>query len=149
MQDAYPSRRALLAGAGLTALAGCSTYGASDAPTPAAPPVAPPTSAAASGAAAAGGAPLATVADIPVGGGKIFAGRNVVVTQPQSGTIRAFSSTCTHAGCTVAAVSGGTITCPCHGSRFRIADGSVAGGPAPAPLAPVAINVTGGAIMLP
>ena len=148
MQKAHPSRRALLAGAGLTVLAGCSTYGgSSDDPTPGAPPVSPATSAAAS--AADGGAELAKVADIPVGGGKVFAGRNVVVTQPQAGTIKAFSARCTHAGCTVGTVSGGTINCPCHGSRYRIADGSVAGGPAPAPLPPVAVTVAGDAIRLP
>ena len=46
MQKAHPSRRALLAGAGLTVLAGCSTYGgSSDDPTPGAPPVPPVTSA--------------------------------------------------------------------------------------------------------
>jgi Rieske Fe-S protein len=145
MQDAYPSRRAVLAGAGagLAGLAGCSTYGGSAGdPTPAAPPVSPES------AVVGGGAELAKVADIPVGGGKIFADRNIVVTQPQAGTVKAFSSTCTHAGCTVTAVSGGTINCPCHGSKFKIADGSVAGGPAPSPLPPAAVTVTGDAITL-
>jgi Rieske Fe-S protein len=32
-------------------------------------------------------------------------------------------------GCTVSAVSGGLMTCECHGSQFRITDGSVARGP--------------------
>jgi Rieske Fe-S protein len=147
MHDAHPSRRALLAGAGLTVLAGCRTYGGSDdGPDDAATPVTPPES---PGAGTAGGTELAKVADIPVGGGKVFAGKNVVVTQPQAGTIKAFSARCTHAGCTVGTVSGGTINCPCHGSRYRIADGSVAGGPAPAPLPPVAVTVTGDAISLP
>jgi len=148
MRDAHPSRRAVLAGAGLTVLAGCRTYGGSDDgsdddQTPATPPEPPASSA------AGGGTELAKVADIPVGGGRIFAGRNVVVTQPQAGTIKAFSARCTHAGCTVGTVSGGTINCPCHGSRYRIADGSVAGGPAPAPLPPVAVTVAGDAITLP
>ena len=35
------------------------------------------------------------------------------------------------------------IVCPCHGSKFHIADGSVASGPASQPLAPVAIMVSG------
>jgi len=92
---------------------------------------------------------LAKVSDIPVGGGKIFADRKVVITQPQQGTIKAFSTTCTHAGCSVDEVKGGTINCPCHGSRYRVADGSVAAGPAPKPLPPVAVTVTGDAIALP
>jgi Rieske Fe-S protein len=151
-----PSRRAVLAGACMAALTGCSTYGGSsdddtkeqDDNKEQDDTKEQPEPAGSTGAAAGGGAALAKVADIPVGGGKIFAAGNVVVTQPQAGTIKGFSTTCTHAGCTVNAVSGGTINCPCHGSRFRIADGSVAGGPAPAPLPPVAVTVTGDAITL-
>jgi Rieske Fe-S protein len=164
MRDVQPvggaeaSRRALLAGAcglgAVTALGGCATYGGSSenqaAPTTgSAAPAGPATSPVGTSAPPAGGEPaLAEVADIPLGGGRIFADRKVVVTQPQQGTIKAFSTTCTHAGCTVSAVTGGTINCPCHGSRFRIADGSVAGGPAGRPLPPVAVTVQGNAIRL-
>jgi nitrite reductase/ring-hydroxylating ferredoxin subunit len=35
---------------------------------------------------------------------------------------------CTHQGYIVASVSGGTINCPCHGSKFSIANGSVVNG---------------------
>jgi Rieske Fe-S protein len=45
-------------------------------------------------------------------------------------------------------VAGGTINCFCHGSRFRIADGSVAGGPATQPLPPLPILVIDGMISL-
>jgi len=58
-----------------------------------------------------------------------------VVTQPVSGTFKAFSATCTHQGCAVSEVANGTINCPCHGSRFAVADGSVTAGPATTPLA--------------
>src|SRR5215471_14430925 len=160
-------RRALLAGAGAglaVGLAGCATYGQAASPPP--PPAAPsraggddnpsddnpsgdnPSGGNPSAANPAGGAVLAQVSDIPVGGGRIFAERQVVVTQPQAGTFKAFSAVCTHQGCTVAEVKGGTINCPCHGSRFRIADGSVANGPAARPLPAVDVTVDGGAIRL-
>jgi Rieske Fe-S protein len=146
------SRRAVLAmagAAGLAALSGCQVYGGGDAP-PAPPagggatggePAAPP-------ADGGGAAPLARTADIPVGSGKIFKDKDVVVTQPQAGTFKAFSATCTHAGCPVVEVKGGTINCDCHGSKFKIADGSVAGGPAPRPLAARNITIDGGSITL-
>jgi Rieske Fe-S protein len=60
----------------------------------------------------------------------------------------AFGSTCPHRGCTVRAVAAGTINCFCHGSRFRITDGSVAGGPATEPLPRRPITVRDGMISL-
>ncbi|GAA2812007.1 Rieske (2Fe-2S) protein [Streptomyces showdoensis] len=92
--------------------------------------------------------PLAKTGDIPVGGGKVLADRGVVITQPKAGEFKAFSSRCTHAGCTVASVADGVIVCPCHQSRFDVSDGSVKGGPAPSPLEPTPIEVTGDAIRL-
>lgn len=104
------------------------------------------------GADASGGAeqtpPLARTGDIPVGGGKVLADRGVVITQPKKGEFKAFSSRCTHAGCTVAQVADGVIVCPCHQSRFDVSDGSVKQGPAPSPLEPTPIEVTGDAIRL-
>jgi Rieske Fe-S protein len=97
---------------------------------------------------AAGGTPLASTSAIPVGGGTIFADKKVVVTQPVAGTFKAFSSTCTHLGCTVAKVADGLIQCPCHGSRYSIVDASVKAGPAPKPLPPMNITVTGTQITL-
>ncbi|WP_219509919.1 Rieske (2Fe-2S) protein [Nonomuraea ceibae] len=91
---------------------------------------------------------LAETADIPAGEGVIFDKQKVVVTQPVEGEFKAFTATCTHAGCTVAEVVGGTINCPCHGSKFRIEDGSVAEGPATEPLAEKKITVSGGKIRL-
>jgi Rieske Fe-S protein len=138
-------------------LAGCATYGGSSGnPPPAAPPAATNAPAAPPGGGSAVPAPgrtlavppLARVGDIPVGGGKIFEDRQVVITQPQAGTIKAFSVTCTHQGCAVSRVSRGTIDCTCHGSKFDIADGSVSAGPAPAPLPAVNVEVNGDAITL-
>jgi Rieske Fe-S protein len=90
---------------------------------------------------------LAKTKSIPVGGGRIINGK-WVVTQPVKGTFRAFSAKCTHQGCPVSTIRGGTINCACHGSRFRIADGSVAKGPAKRPLARKKIKVSKGVIRL-
>jgi Rieske Fe-S protein len=90
---------------------------------------------------------LASTADVPVGGGVILAAKRIVITQPQAGSFGAFTAVCTHQGCIVAMVSGGTINCPCHGSKFSIANGSVVRGPATIPLAPVDIKVHGTSIV--
>ncbi|HEX6919778.1 MAG TPA: Rieske (2Fe-2S) protein [Actinomycetes bacterium] len=90
---------------------------------------------------------LAKTADVPVGGGEVLADQKIVLTQPQAGTFKAFSAICTHQGCTVGSVSGGTINCPCHGSQFSAADGSVKNGPATAPLREIAVKVEGGSIV--
>ncbi|WP_225822208.1 Rieske (2Fe-2S) protein [Streptomyces naphthomycinicus] len=95
-----------------------------------------------------GGKRLATTSDIPEGGGKVFKEQKIVVTQPKKGDFKAFSAICTHQGCTVNRVADGTIDCPCHGSRFHIADGSVAHGPATRPLPEESITVEGNTIHL-
>jgi Rieske Fe-S protein len=168
------SRRALLIGAGVTcaaALAGCTTYDANNGGLAGPPPssssaatagagTAPAASGAASSAAgssaaassaASSGAPavaaLATTAEVPEGGGKIISGKNIVITQPQAGSFKAFTAVCTHQGCIVNQVSNGTIDCPCHGSKFSIKDGSVVNGPATAPLASIAVKVEGTSIV--
>ncbi|MEV6385032.1 Rieske (2Fe-2S) protein [Streptomyces sp. NPDC051773] len=94
------------------------------------------------------GEELASTADIPVGGGRIFEERKVVVTQPQEGDFKAFSAVCTHQGCIVSSVSDETIDCACHGSRFTITDGAVVRGPATRPLPAEKIEVSGNSIRL-
>ncbi|GAB2470949.1 Rieske (2Fe-2S) protein [Streptomyces incanus] len=91
---------------------------------------------------------LASIADIPEGGGKVFADSKVVVTQPTAGEFKAFSATCTHQGCAVKSVADGVINCPCHNSSFSIADGSVQSGPATKPLPAMEITVSGDSITL-
>jgi Rieske Fe-S protein len=167
-QAVAPSRRALLAGAGVAgaaALAGCTTYDANNGgitgpPPSSAAPGSPAASSQPAGTASAGAggvshaassAPpanaLATTAEVPDGGGKIITGKNIVITQPEAGSFKAFTAVCTHLGCIVSTVSGGTINCPCHGSKFSIKDGSVVNGPAASPLAAVAISVDGTSIV--
>ncbi|CAM5267003.1 Cytochrome bc1 complex Rieske iron-sulfur subunit OS=Streptomyces alboniger OX=132473 GN=CP975_04825 PE=4 SV=1 [Streptomyces alboniger] len=74
--------------------------------------------------------------------------KKIVVTQPESGDFKAFSAVCTHSGCLVSEVADGTINCACHGSRYRVADAAVESGPAPRPLPPRRITVTGNSITL-
>ncbi|MFE2070104.1 nitrite reductase/ring-hydroxylating ferredoxin subunit [Streptomyces sp. Ag109_O5-1] len=104
------------------------------------------TSTAAAGS--AGGTALAKTSDIPEGGGTIYKDKAVVVTQPTSGTYKAFSTKCPHAGCAVSSVANGEIVCPCHGSKFAIADGSVKQGPATTGLTAANISVSGDQISL-
>jgi Rieske Fe-S protein len=84
---------------------------------------------------------LALAADIPEGGGVIKG--DYVITQPASGTYKAFSKVCTHAGCDVSKVDAGVITCPCHNSTFSIEDGKPTGGPAQKALPETKIKVDG------
>ena len=85
--------------------------------------------------------PLLAVNRVPAGGGVILADQRIVVTRDSAGAVHGFSAVCTHQGCTVDRVAGGTIDCPCHGSRFDVATGAVVGGPAPRPLPRVAVRV--------
>jgi Rieske Fe-S protein len=95
--------------------------------------VAGPTLAACSSGSASGATPATTTvktSDVPVGGGVIESATGVVVVQPTSGEFKAYSSVCPHQGCAVEGIANGRITCPCHGSVFKVSDGSVVNGPA-------------------
>jgi nitrite reductase/ring-hydroxylating ferredoxin subunit len=108
-----------------------------------------PTAAPATGPAATGDA-LVPAADVPVEGGVIVDSgeTKVVVTQPTVGEYVGLSAVCPHQNCLVAEVSDQRIICPCHGSQFSIADGSVIQGPATEGLSSVAVEVDGDQIVL-
>ena len=93
-------------------------------------------------------APLATVAEIPVGGGLVLAAERVVLVRPTEDEILAYSSVCTHAACMLTVESARRLRCPCHRSLFDTADGSVLSGPAPRPLPARDIVVEDGEIRL-
>ena len=120
---------ALAGSAGVAALAGCAAKAS------------PATEAAGSG-------PLAKVADIPVGDAvsATLDGKPILISQPSAGQIVAFTAICTHQGCTVAP-AGKQFHCPCHGSVYDATTGQVIHGPAPLPLAAVAVKVTGGDVV--
>lgn len=155
-------RRRTLAGAavlgvGAPALAACS--GESDpaaepsrTPTPGSSPTSDgpatpePTPSESSSAPAPAEPGLVDLADVPVGGGRVVAAEQVVVTQPERGRVMCFSAVCTHQGCVVSDVKDGTINCGCHGSRFSVADGTVVDGPASTALPTVRITVQDGVV---
>ncbi|MER8016579.1 Rieske (2Fe-2S) protein [Streptomyces griseoluteus] len=144
------TRRTLLAtGAATLAVCcvGCGDDGGGSSATASTSPSGDSASASASSGSGDGQA-LGSVSEIPVGGGKIFAAQKVVVTQPEKGMYKAFSAICTHQGCTLNKVADGTMDCPCHGSRFRVSDGSVAHGPATEPLPAKEIMVHGNTVHL-
>nr|WP_055500912.1 Rieske (2Fe-2S) protein [Nonomuraea pusilla] len=156
MGDDLTRRRTVIAGVGasglalaLTACGGTDTAGSATGSSTASA-TAPTAGSGGTGSAqpGAGQGALATTADIPVGGGTVFKEQKVVVTQPTAGQFKAFSAVCTHRGCVVAAVAEGLIGCPCHGSKFKIEDGSVANGPADKPLPEQQIKVEGDQITL-
>jgi nitrite reductase/ring-hydroxylating ferredoxin subunit len=137
MTHSKPSRRALLQGAGAAVVAGAALTACG--------------SSADGGGATAGGAavpgPVGKAADVPVGGGTVFADANVVVTQPTSGSFKGFSTRCTHQGCAVSSVQNGFIICPCHNSRFAVGDGEpTSDSLAKKPLAPVTVSVANGEV---
>jgi nitrite reductase/ring-hydroxylating ferredoxin subunit/uncharacterized membrane protein len=74
-------------------------------------------------------------------------GRGVLLYR-ESGRLYALEETCTHAGGPLAEgkVEDGVVTCPWHGSQFRLRDGSVCRGPATFPQVQLQTRVRGGQI---
>ncbi len=136
----------VLAGGALAACGGAdstATEAATGAPTagaPATPATESPTTPV-SGA-------LASVSEIPVGGGVIVPEPPIVITQPVAGTFKAFTAICPHQGCLVSEVAENQIVCPCHGSLFSAEDGAVVQGPAVEGLTAASIAVQGDSIVL-
>lgn len=64
------------------------------------------------------------------------------------GAVRALHDRCSHRGCSLATgeLDGDAIVCPCHGSRFRLADGAIERGPATVPQPAFAVRERDGTI---
>jgi Rieske Fe-S protein len=148
------SRRAvsgLAVVAGVT-LAGCgssdnnTTASASSAPAPASAAPSATTGGAPATSATPTGKRLAALSDVPTSGGVILKSDKIVVTRDAAGDVHAFSAVCTHQGCLVSSVAGGTISCPCHGSKFNANTGAPTHGPAATPLPSIPVTVQNGAV---
>ena len=110
-----------------------------------------PASSAPTGSAGKAGTALVALADVPEGGGALVdgpGGKKIVVARISAAEVKAYDATCTHQGSTVAEPSGGTITCPSHGSQFGAADGAVKKGPATTGLRAVAVRIDGDQVVL-
>ena len=108
--------------------------------------VPPKSSAAGSG----GKVPAGTLADIPLGKGKVIAmgSKPAIVINTAQGVV-AYSAICTHLGCIVAFDDlSSLIVCPCHDGRFSPANGTVVSGPPPTALPSVTVSVEGDQIFL-
>ena len=100
----------------------------------------------ATAAPAAGVVMLGEASEVLVGTGKKFeidAMLTILVTQPREGIFKAFSATCTHAGCIVNGVQDQAIVCGCHGAKFDQESGMVLSGPARTALGKIPIEVRG------
>jgi Rieske Fe-S protein len=134
--------KAACAGCAAMGLAAC---GGSSTPAAGGSSTEPPSTGGALSPSAAGSAVIMKLADIPVGGSvsaRAPSGKKIVLARPTETTVVAFSSKCTHQGCTVAP-DGKRYACPCHGSVYDAFTGKNLSGPAPAPLSAFAVKISG------
>ena len=162
----YLTRRTVLCAGGAGAagvcafvLTGCSS-GSSSSPTTSAPSTASASAESstssggatsgggATSASSGGGEQVAKLSDIPVGGSisATLDGKPIILAQPSTGTVVAFTAICTHQGCTVNP-DGAVLRCPCHASTYDAFTGKNTGGPAQGPLAAIPVTVSGGAVL--
>ena len=144
-EDTGTSRRVVIGGAAAigagAVLAACGGAGTEEPQGTANPTPEPPEQ-------GAGGTSIGKASEVPMGSGTVSEKGKVIVTQPHAGEFKAYDWTCTHKGCSIKKVEGDTMTCPCHGSQFSTADGSVKHGPATRPLTEVKVVERGGELFL-
>jgi Rieske Fe-S protein len=71
----------------------------------------------------------------------------IFVIRTGDSTVKAYSRTCTHAGCVVGGFEGNVATCPCHGSQFD-QTGNPVRGPAGAPLTQYNAAISGSTVTI-
>ncbi|MPZ78917.1 MAG: Rieske 2Fe-2S domain-containing protein [Actinophytocola sp.] len=80
--------------------------------------------------------PVLPDADLPEGEHRVVAAAGVpMLLHRTAGTVRALANTCSHMGGPLdeGTIAEDRVTCPWHGSTFRLADGAVVRGPASSP----------------
>ena len=95
---------------------------------------------------------LGSVKDIPSGKFKGYSvGNAKVLVANVSGKFLAVNDVCTHFQCIISQdgeLNDDVIHCMCHGSRFKMKDGSVVNGPATKPLDRFDVKVVGNDILV-
>ncbi|MBD0844554.1 Rieske (2Fe-2S) protein [Streptomyces sp. TRM68416] len=129
-----PSRRTVLRGAALAPVAGlgaaaCSPGGTTTDATPTAP------------------VDLGAESEIAKGSARLYRDHNVVVSRAEDGTLKAYSTICTHALCPINKLEGTKLVCPCHGSEFDATTGEVLQAPATVGLKELSVEAKGGRIV--
>ncbi|MER5600593.1 Rieske 2Fe-2S domain-containing protein [Streptomyces sp. NPDC002265] len=128
-----PSRRTLLRGAAAAPVAGFGLAACATGQAAPAVPTAP--------------VQVGAESEIAPGGAKLYRDHNVVVGRREDGTLKAYSTICTHALCPINKLEGTTLVCPCHGSRFDALTGKVVHAPATVPLTELTVEVKDGRIV--
>ncbi|HEX2909996.1 MAG TPA: TQO small subunit DoxD [Chloroflexia bacterium] len=121
-----------------------STAPATQAPATQAPAPAQTTAA----APAVQGTVVGKLSNLPVGAGQKFttpdSGDPAILIHEKDGSVKAFSTICTHEGCEVEYVqASNALLCPCHGAAFDATNGSVLRRPARRPLQSYKVQVDG------
>ncbi|MGW4735527.1 Rieske (2Fe-2S) protein [Streptomyces shenzhenensis] len=85
--------------------------------------------------------------EVAQGGARLYTNHNVVVSRDAQGTLKAYSTICTHGGCPINKLEGTTLICPCHGSEFDAMTGKVVQAPATVPLPELPVKASGGKLI--
>ncbi|MFF0202846.1 Rieske 2Fe-2S domain-containing protein [Streptomyces sp. NPDC005017] len=132
----FASRRTVLRGAAAAPVAGlglaaCSPGGGAEATstTPTAP------------------VDLGAEGEVSESGAHLHLDHNVVVSRSADGTLKAFSTICTHGGCPISELEGTTLSCACHGSRFDARTGEVLRSPATVALTELPVRTENGRVI--
>jgi nitrite reductase/ring-hydroxylating ferredoxin subunit len=129
-----PSRRTVLRSAALTPVAGLGLAACSPGDDGASPQPTGPVELGADG-------------EVAKGATKLYRDQNVVVSRAEDGSLKAYSTICTHAGCPMKKLEGTKLVCPCHGSEFDARTGEVLHAPASTPLMELRAEVKQGRIV--
>jgi nitrite reductase/ring-hydroxylating ferredoxin subunit len=90
---------------------------------------------------------LGEESEVAEGGAVLYRDHNVVVGRAEDGSLRAYSSVCTHAACPINKLEGTKLICPCHGSEFDALTGEVLHRPATVPLKELPVRAENGRIV--